>query len=183
MSQRYEIVDGVYVGPKEYDGNMRLVGRGVVSLGGLEIVRRGWLDLTDEVGFTDLGNLREVHGDMYLAGTSISSLGNVQFIAGELTLNRTARLSTLGGLLEALSIHMDGSGIQCLGKLESSSALYLSREHYYSYDELASILSTLEKARVADLSQYLYDPRYSHAIFQKVIMKTINQNTQQKEVP
>ena len=58
MSKGFEIVDGVYVGPKFF---------------------KGFLDLRD-TGVTDLGDLREVGGSLWLSGTGVTDLGDLREI-------------------------------------------------------------------------------------------------------
>jgi hypothetical protein len=67
----------------------------------------------------DLGNLQSVGGILYLGGTPIESLGNLQSVGGTLDLSRTpieslGNLQSVGGDLD-----LQGTKIKSLGNLQS----------------------------------------------------------------
>jgi hypothetical protein len=78
-TQQHSVINGVYVGPEKWSGELNL------NVYAHEI--------------TSLGNLREVSGQLNVAGcNNLISLGELTFVGGSLNLNRCEKLSNLGKL-------------------------------------------------------------------------------------
>jgi hypothetical protein len=68
---------------------------------------------------SDLGNLVGVEGDLWLGGSSIESLGELQFVDGYLSLRECQNLKTLGSLKKVEgNFWLNYSPIESLGELE-----------------------------------------------------------------
>jgi hypothetical protein len=75
--------------------------------------------LYDRQDISDLGNLVGVEGDLNLRYSSIESLGDLQFVDGELGLTKCKNIKTLGKLKKVVgNLVLNHSSIQSLGKLE-----------------------------------------------------------------
>ena len=123
MSQKYEIVDGLYVGPEVWEGDLYLRNTDIQSLGKLKVVSG---DVVAEGVSTlcDLGCLKEV-GYLDIRGTSIASLGILKKVKGYL---RAVGVSTLCdlGCLEEVDRYLDirGTSINSLGSLTKVGTFY-----------------------------------------------------------
>jgi len=79
----------------------------------------GDVDLVDRKDISDLGNLVGVEGDLNLRYSSIESLGDLQFVDGELGLTKCQNIKTLGKLKKVDGyLNLSYSSIKSLGELE-----------------------------------------------------------------
>jgi len=76
-------------------------------------------DLEDRKDISDLGNLVGVEGDLYLAYSSIESLGELEFVKGFFSLYECQNIKTLGKVKRVNGVlQLTDSSIESLGELE-----------------------------------------------------------------
>jgi len=81
-------------------------------------VVEGDLDLHGINWIEDLGNIKEVKGDLYLQNSSIKSLGNLEYVEADLNLQNTP-IQSLGNLRHVGGdLDLRNTPIQSLGNLE-----------------------------------------------------------------
>ena len=79
----------------------------------------GDVDLVDRKDISDLGNLFGVEGEFNLNFSSIKSLGELQFVGGDLMLWGCQNIKTLGKLKKVVrDLDLGFSSIESLGELE-----------------------------------------------------------------
>jgi hypothetical protein len=105
-TQTFEIIDGVYVGPNVWEGDLDLrdYKDTLTFLGSLNEVG-GYTYLHGCTNLVSLGSLTKVRDGLYLTGcTSLTSLGSLTKIGGALGLDRCTSLVSLGPLKERLDL-------------------------------------------------------------------------------
>jgi hypothetical protein len=98
--QTFEIIDGVYRGPRVWKEDLSLVPykNTLTSLGSLQEVK-GDLELDDCSKLGSLGKLVTVKGCMFLCGcTSLKALEPLKYVGPELGLSNCTSLTSLGSL-------------------------------------------------------------------------------------
>ena len=118
MSQKYEIIDGVYVGPEVWEGELDLHNNtDIQSLGKLKVVSGG-VNAFGASALRDFGCLEEV-GYLDIKGTSIASLGSLKKVKGSVDAEGSSVLSDLGCLEEVGEcLYIGGTSVQSLGSLK-----------------------------------------------------------------
>jgi hypothetical protein len=148
-TQTFEIIDGVYVGPEVYEGDLDLQGYKdtLISLGCL-IEVGDWLGLGGCTSLTSLGSLTEVRGSLYLKGcTSLTSLGSLNEVRGGLYLFGCTSLVSLGSLEEVGDILDLEGGVLSLQEL-------CEKVLYYSSLPLHEALNALHTDEVCKVPLY-----------------------------
>ena len=118
MSQKYEIIDGVYVGPEVWEGKLGIIGTDLKSLGKLKVVT-GSMYAYGVSTLCDLGCLEEVGGSLYIRGTSVRSLGCLKKVGSDLNALGVNTLYDLGCLEEVgRYLYITGTSVRSLNNLK-----------------------------------------------------------------
>jgi hypothetical protein len=100
-----------------YDWN--LLQKFLVIKGNPKYIIVGDFDLREREYISDLGNLVGVEGDLNLTHTSIESLGELEYVDGNLSLAGCKNIKTLGKLKKVEGVlNLSRSSIESLGDLQ-----------------------------------------------------------------
>jgi hypothetical protein len=101
----------------------------------------GDVDLHSRQDISDLGNLVGVEGDLWLNRSSVESLGELEFVDGELNLIKCSNIKTLGKLKKVDGdLRLGKSSIQVLGNLKKVDGnLWLNNSSIESLSNLEEV--------------------------------------------
>ena len=160
---------GGYIGVVSADLDIR--GTSVQSLGSLKKVR-GYLDAEGVSTLRDLGCLGEVGGYTDIRGTNVRSLGSLKNVGVSLDAERVSTLCDLGCLGEVGRwLDIRGTSVRSLGSLEKVGTFFKldGSSSRVPYEDFLKDLEALRNTPAEELSTYLYDPKYSHPLYQEAL--------------
>jgi hypothetical protein len=101
----------------------------------------GDVDLHSRQDISDLGNLVGVEGNLYLYDSLIESLGELEYVVGELNLIKCSNIKTLGKLKKVEGdLRLGKSSIQVLGNLKKVDGnLWLNNSSIESLSNLEEV--------------------------------------------
>ena len=164
------IVDGLYVGPEVCTGNLDLRNTNIQSLGKLKVVTGG-VYAFGASALCDLGCLEEVGEHLHIRGTNLRSLGSLKKVKGSLDAGGVHTLCDLGRLEGVDYLDISGTSISSLGRLKKVGTFFKldgSRD-FVTFEDFLEELDLLRSIPASDLSMYLYDPKYSHPLYQEAL--------------
>lgn len=146
LSYKFLDSEGLYLGPKVYEGNLDLSRTAVASLGELREVE-GVLNLSNTDRLQSIGNLKKAYS-LSLEKSSLPGLGNLETISNSLLL-RDSRVSSLGKLrVVGGTVNLHGNKkLVSLGNLERVggflSLWFSALENLEDLEEVGNLVLTM----------------------------------------